>query len=69
MGEKIGSYRLVESEAVVLFECLSIILIMSFLSSPFLCKASFRWFCRCSLSEIVKALCTSELITDCFCAG
>jgi len=25
--------------------------------------------CRRSLSAMVKALCTSELIADCFCAG
>jgi len=53
------------SETIVLFACLLIVLIMSFLSCPFFCKAIFKWLssvCRCSLSEMVKALCTSELI-------
>jgi len=41
------------SEVVVLFACLLIVLIMSFLSYPFFCKASFKWLSsvyRCSLS-------------------
>ena len=60
------------TETVVLFAYLLIVLIMSFLSCPFSCKASFKWLSsvyRCSLSEMVKVLCTSELIADCFCAG
>ena len=60
------------SETVVLFACL---LIMSFLSCPFFCCVRFfvrliKWLnsvYKCSLSE--KALCTSKLIADCFCAG
>ena len=45
---------------------LLIILVMSFLSYPLFCKASFRWLscvCRCSLSEVVKVFSTSELLT------
>ena len=60
------------SKTVVLFACLLIVLIMSFLSCLFFCKTSFKWLssvCRCSLSEMVKALCTSKLIIDCFCVG
>ena len=58
------------SETVVLFACLLIVLIMSFLLCPFFCKASFKWLSSvCSLSEMEKALCTSELIADCLCAG
>jgi len=51
---------------------LLIILFVSFLSCPFFWKACFRWLspvCKCSLSEMVKVLCTTELIADCFCAG
>ena len=60
------------SETVVLFACLLIVLIMPFLLCQFFCKASFKWLnsvCRCSLSEMMKALCTSDLIADCFCDG
>ena len=60
------------SEIVVLFACLLIVLIMSFLSCPFFCKASFKWLssvCKCSLSEMEKALCTSESIADCSVMG
>jgi len=52
----------------LLFACL---LIVSFLSCLFFCKAVFKWLSsvyRCSLSEMVKVL-YSELIADCFCAG
>jgi len=52
--------------------CLLIISFISFLSCPFFCKACFRWLnsvCKCSLSEMVKALCTNELIADCFVLG
>jgi len=48
------------------------ILFIFFLSYPFFCKACFRRLssvCKCSLSEMVKALYTSELIADCFYAG
>jgi len=72
MGEWIESYRPVVSETIVLFACLLIVLIMSFLLCPFFYKASFKWLnsvCRCSLSEMEKTLCTSELIADCFCNG
>ena len=56
------------SESIVLFACLLIILVISFLC-PFFCNASFRWLSSvCSLSAMMKVLCTSELI-DCFCAG
>jgi len=51
-------------ETVILFECLLIVLIISFLSCPFFYKANFKWLSsvyRYSLSEIVKALCISEL--------
>jgi len=44
-----------------------IVLIMSFLLGLFFYKASFKWLssvCKCSLSEMVKAICTSELIAD-----
>jgi len=52
--------------------CLLIILFISFLSCSFFCKAYFRWLssiCKYSLSEMVKALCTSELIADFFVLG
>ena len=48
------------SETVVLFACLLIVLIMSFVSCPFFCKSNFKWLssiCKCSLSEMMKALC------------
>jgi len=53
----IGSSRLYQRhwETVVLFVCLLIVLIMSFLSYLFFCKIVFKWLnsvCRCSLSEI-----------------
>jgi len=58
------------SKTVVLFAYLLIVLIMPFLSCPFFCKAVSKWLssvCRCSLSEIVKALCISKLIADFLC--
>jgi len=54
---------------VALLVCLLINLFISFLSCPFFSKACFRWLNSVFLSEMVKALCTNELITDCFCDG
>ena len=70
MGEWIGSFHLIVCKG---YRCIDHMLLIILVMSVFLLyKTSFRWLssvCRCSLSEMVKALCTSELIADCFCAG
>ena len=51
---------------------LLIVLSTSFLLYPFYCDVCFKWLSsvyRCSLLKILNALCTSECIADCFCAG
>jgi len=45
---------------------------ISFLSCPFFCKVLVLGDCVLFvdvLCQMVKALCTNELIADCFCAG
>jgi len=70
-GEWIG-FRLIVCVRNRYLVCMFIDCFDYVLSCPFFCKTIFKWLdsvCRCSLSEMVKDLCTSELIADCFCAG
>ena len=71
MGEWIGFFRFgYVSETIVLFACSLIFWLCLFYRVRFSVRLVLSsWvLSRCSLLEIVKDLCTSELIADCFCA-